>query len=223
MRLGGFCTAVCLAVSLMLVQAGSAHASVIANWNKSARSWNNTHMTKIKLAMQDAGHRVDPDSAIGAISALASVLVIGEPTSTPTPTEFDQLRAFLKGGGVILLFGDTGIDLPTYNRLLTGVGSSIQFTTTTIGTSSALPDVSFTLGPARISGSTLNVTSGNGTAGGIAVDNNYVKYEPVENGLVIVFGDRIDAIMDGDLDEIVEALQREFQAEQLAAISGETP
>jgi peptide chain release factor 1 len=34
---------------------------------------------------------------------------------------------------------------------------------------------------------------------------------------------RIDAIMDGDLDEIVEALQREFQAEQLAAIGGETP
>jgi peptide chain release factor 1 len=33
---------------------------------------------------------------------------------------------------------------------------------------------------------------------------------------------RIDAIMDGDLDEIVEALQREFQAEQLAALAGET-
>jgi peptide chain release factor 1 len=32
---------------------------------------------------------------------------------------------------------------------------------------------------------------------------------------------RIDAIMDGDLDEIVEALQREFQAEQLAAIAGD--
>jgi len=34
---------------------------------------------------------------------------------------------------------------------------------------------------------------------------------------------RIDAIMDGDLDEIVEALQREFQAEQLAAIAGDAP
>ena len=34
---------------------------------------------------------------------------------------------------------------------------------------------------------------------------------------------RIDAIMDGDIDEIVEALQREFQAEQLAALAGETP
>jgi len=32
---------------------------------------------------------------------------------------------------------------------------------------------------------------------------------------------RIDAIMDGDLDEIVGALQNEFQAEQLAALSGE--
>ena len=32
---------------------------------------------------------------------------------------------------------------------------------------------------------------------------------------------RIDAIMDGDLDEIVDALRREFQAEQLAALGAE--
>ena len=32
---------------------------------------------------------------------------------------------------------------------------------------------------------------------------------------------RIDAIVDGDLDEIVTALQNEFQAEQLAALAGE--
>ena len=33
---------------------------------------------------------------------------------------------------------------------------------------------------------------------------------------------KIDAIMDGDLDEVVTALSQEFQAEQLAALSGET-
>jgi peptide chain release factor 1 len=33
---------------------------------------------------------------------------------------------------------------------------------------------------------------------------------------------RIDAIMDGELDEIVDALQHEFQAEQLASLAGET-
>jgi peptide chain release factor 1 len=33
---------------------------------------------------------------------------------------------------------------------------------------------------------------------------------------------KIDAIMDGDLDEIVTALAQEFQAEQLAALAGET-
>ena len=33
---------------------------------------------------------------------------------------------------------------------------------------------------------------------------------------------RIDAIMDGDLDEVIDALAQEFQAEQLAAIAGET-
>jgi len=34
---------------------------------------------------------------------------------------------------------------------------------------------------------------------------------------------KIDAIMDGDLDELVTALAQEFQAEQLAAIAGDTP
>ncbi|HEX7328786.1 MAG TPA: peptide chain release factor 1 [Casimicrobiaceae bacterium] len=33
---------------------------------------------------------------------------------------------------------------------------------------------------------------------------------------------RIDAIMDGDLDELIDALAQEFQAEQLAALAGET-
>ena len=32
---------------------------------------------------------------------------------------------------------------------------------------------------------------------------------------------KIDAIMDGELDEIVDALAQEHQAEQLAAIAGE--
>ena len=32
----------------------------------------------------------------------------------------------------------------------------------------------------------------------------------------------LDAIMDGDLDEVVTALSQEFQAEQLAALAGET-
>jgi hypothetical protein len=192
MRLGGLCTAVCFAASLLLAQAGTAHAGVIGNWNKSARSWNNAHMTKIKTAMQDAGHRVDPDAAIGSTALNTTVLIMGEPSATPTAAELDQLRAFLLGGGVILLFGDTGIDLPTYNHLLTGIGSSIQFTTSTISTSSALPDGVFTLGPVKISGSTLNVTSGTGTTGGIAIDNNYARYEAIGNGYVVVFGDRID-------------------------------
>jgi hypothetical protein len=55
-----------------------------------------------------------------------------------------------------------------------------------------LPDGVFTLGPVKISGSTLNVTSGTGTSGGIAIDNNYARYEQLGNGYVVVFGDRID-------------------------------
>jgi len=192
MRLGGFCTAVCFAASLLLAGAGTAHATAIANWNKSARSWNNAHMTKIKAAMQDTGYRVDPDSAIDESSLRAAVIIMGEPTATPTTAELEQITAFVKSGGMVMVFGDTGIDLPTYNHLLTGIGSSIQFTTTTISTSSALPDGAFTLAPVKISGASLTVTSGNGTAGGIPIDNNYVKYEQIGSGFVVVFGDRID-------------------------------
>ena len=32
---------------------------------------------------------------------------------------------------------------------------------------------------------------------------------------------KIDAILDGDLDELIDPLAQEFQAEQLAALAGE--
>ena len=192
MRLAGLCTAVGLAAALAVAVAGTAHAAVIGNWNKSARSWNNAHMTTIKGAMQDNGHRVDADSSIDGLSPRTGVVIMGEPTATPTTAELERLTSFLKSGGMMMVFGDTGIDLPTYNKLLTGVGSSIQFTTTTISTSSALPDGTFTTSPTKISGNTLSVTSGNGTTGGLLVDNNYVRYEQIGSGFVVVFGDRID-------------------------------
>jgi hypothetical protein len=195
MRRGGFCTSVLLAASLLvsIALAGSAHGAVIANWDKSARSWNNSHMTKIKTAMQTAGHRVDPDAPISAAGLRASsVILMGEPNATPTAAELTLLRQFATAGGMIFVFGDTGIDLPTYNNLLAGIGSTIAFTTTTISTTSALPDGQFTQNPTKISGSTLSVTSGNGTTGGTLIDTNYVRFEQIGEGYVFVFGDRID-------------------------------
>ena len=192
MRLGGFFVSILLTVSLLL-GAGDAAAAAIANWSKSARSWNNTHMTKIKGAMLAAGNRVESDGAItDAALKSSSVYVIGEPTATPTAAELASLREFVKNGGLVLLFGDTGIDLPTYNNLLTGIGSTISFIPTTIGTTSALVDGQFTQNPSKISGNTLSVTSGNGMTGGTLIDNNYVRYEPIGAGYVFVFGDRID-------------------------------
>jgi len=195
MRLGGFCVSVFIAAILLapLGLSGEAQAGVVANWDKSSRSWNNSHMTRIKTAMQDAGHRVEGDGAISAAALkISSVYLIGEPIATPSAEELTLLAQFVKGGGMIFVFGDTGIDLPTYNNLLAGIGSTIAYTTTTIGTSSALPEGRFTEGPSRISGSTLSVTSGNGTTGGFLVDNNYVRYEQIGAGYVVAFGDRID-------------------------------
>lgn len=195
MRLGGFRVAVFLAAILLVPfgAASDAQAGVVANWDKSNRSWNNSHMTKIKTAMQNAGHRVDGDAALGGATLKTSgVYLIGEPTATPTAAELAVLRQFVTDGGMVFVFGDTGIDLPTYNNLLAGIGSTIAFTTTTIGTTSALPDGQFTQIPWKILGSTLNVTSGNGTTGGTLIDNNYVRFEQIGAGYVVVFGDRID-------------------------------
>ncbi|MEP7083449.1 MAG: IPTL-CTERM sorting domain-containing protein [Betaproteobacteria bacterium] len=150
-------------------------------------------MTTIKAAMVASGRRVEGDGAItDATLKSASVYIFGEPTATPTASELMALRQFVNNGGIVLIFGDTGIDLPTYNNLLAGIGSTITFIPTTIGTTSALADGQFTQGPSKISGSSLSVTSGNGTAGGTLIDNNYVRYEPIGAGYVFVFGDRID-------------------------------
>lgn len=191
MRLGVLRAAV-IFIWLFLAGAAPVQAKIIANWDKSARSWNNSHMSKIKASMQEAGHSVLADAPISDATLKAGVLIVGEPIAAPSAAEIAKLKDFVVLGGMMLLFGDTGIDLPTYNTLLSNLGSSIQFTTGTVGTSSSLPDGFFTTGPNKISGGSLNVTSGNGTAGGKLVDSNYVRYERVGNGIVVVFGDRID-------------------------------
>jgi hypothetical protein len=184
-----------LAAILLLsaVSAGNAGAGVVANWVGSSRSWNDSHMTSIKTAMQNAGNRVDSDAVISSAALnISSVLVIGEPSATPTAAELALLHQFVLGGGMVFVFGDTGIDLPTYNDLLAGIGSTITYTPTTIVTTSALADGPFTLSPWKISGSTLSVSPGNGTTGGTLIDNSYVRFEQLGNGYVVAFGDRID-------------------------------
>lgn len=192
MRLGGFCVSILLVLSAVFGAASEARSSAIGNWDKSSRSWNNTHMTRIKAAMIAAGHRVDPDSPITAASLKTAVYVFGEPTITPTAAELDLLRRFIRDGGTLMVFGDTGIDLASYNSLLASVGSTITFIPTTVGTSSALLDGQFTRAPTRIVGGSLTVTSGNGTAGGTLIDNNYARFEQIGSGYVLTFGDRID-------------------------------
>jgi hypothetical protein len=44
----------------------------------------------------------------------------------------------------------------------------------------------------HMTGNTLTVSAGNGIVAGSMIDNNYVRYEQIGNGYVVVFGDRID-------------------------------
>ena len=209
MRLGGFCVSFLLLLSAVFGPVNEARSSAIGNWEKSSRSWNNTHMTRIKAAMIAAGHRVDPDSPITAASLRSAVYVFGEPTVTPTAAELDLLRHFVRDGGMLMIFGDTGIDLVSYNSLLASVGSTITFTATTVGTTSALPEGQFTRAPTRITGGSLTVSSGNGTAGGTLIDNNYARFEQIGSGYVLTFGDRIDhndVISDINTDLLLNAV-----------------
>src|SRR5215203_4057077 len=100
MRLGVFCAAVLSALWLTLAGAQSAHANAVANWDKSARSWNNSHMTKIRAAMQEAGHLVLADAPINESTLRrAAVVVMGEPLAAPTGTELTRLQEFIRIGG----------------------------------------------------------------------------------------------------------------------------
>jgi hypothetical protein len=195
MRPRSFCIFVLLAAILLppLFGAGNAHAAVIANWDQSSRSWNDPHMSRIKAAMENAGHRVDADGAISSAALNnSSVYVMGEPTATPTAAELALLQQFVRDGGMIFVFGDTGINLAAYNNLLAGIGSTMSYAPTTITTTGPLAAGQFTQSPWNISGSTLSVSPGNGTAGGTPIDRNYVRFEQVGKGYVVVFGDRID-------------------------------
>ena len=126
MRRGGFQLALVLAALFLAVTtlASSAFAHTVGNWEKSGRSWNNSHMTKVKAAMQADGHQVLADGPITELALKSvAVFVIAEPSATPTAEELALLKKFVASGGMILLFGDTGIDLPPYNSLLSAVGS----------------------------------------------------------------------------------------------------
>ena len=100
MRLGVLRAAV---VFIWLLLAGMApvHAKVIANWDKSARSWNNSHMSKIKASMQDAGHTVLSDAPISDATLKAGVLVVGEPVTAPSAAEITKMKDFVTLGGMV--------------------------------------------------------------------------------------------------------------------------
>lgn len=191
----GMC-AITFVVALTLIFGGTqVKASVIGNWNNSARSWNNNEFHIVKASVTGAGHTVKPDTAITAANLAGDdIFVIGEAMITPNASELSDLSAWVNGGGVLLILTDSGESggVPSSNAILSGIGSSMGFG----GSFTDAPlagGVFATEGPPfNIVGQTLLDSPGNGVIGGNVLAGTYIQYEAIGSGFVFAFGDRPD-------------------------------
>jgi hypothetical protein len=188
--------AITFVVALTLIFGGTqVKASVIGNWNNSARSWNNNDFHIVKASVTGVGHTIKPDTAITAANLAGDdIFVIGEAMITPNASELSDLSAWVNGGGVLLILTDSGESggVPSSNAILSGIGSSMSFG----GSFTDAPlagGVFATEGPPfNIVGQTLLDSPGNGVTGGNALAGTYIQYEAIGSGFVFAFGDRPD-------------------------------
>jgi hypothetical protein len=169
--------------------------SIIGNWSGSSRSWNDGDMATLKATMITAGHTVEADEAItGPNLSNDDLFVIGEPTSTPTIGELGDLQAWVTGGGILLMFADSGgTGLPALNNIAAGIGSSLAWG----GSASSNPPLAggnfATDGPPfNIVGQALDISPGTAVAGGTSLTGDYLRYQQVGLGFVFGFADRSD-------------------------------
>lgn len=185
---------VVLVVILVTATGGAAQAAVIGNWSSSSRSWNSSDMATLKAALVAAGHTVRPDAAISAGElAACQVFVIGEGTAAPVGVELTQLTAFVNGGGILLVFTNSGASgVPAGNAMFAALGSTLLFG----GGSPSLapfPAGPFTNGPPHnIVGQSLATSPGNDITGGTALAGSYAAFQQIGAGYVVGFGDRFD-------------------------------
>lgn len=180
------------AVLSVLGLSTAVQASVIGNWNGSARSWN-SGPTLVNL-MTSRGHTVEADGAINAANlANDDVFVIGEANSGITAGESADLLSWITAGGRLLITVDSGgTGAAGGNSILASLGSSLSF-----GGSSAVNGPLLTGnfltdgGPFNIVGQTLTVTPGTAVTGGTALAGTYVAFQQIGSGFIFGFGDHL--------------------------------
>lgn len=186
-----------LAAAAVLVLGNAAFAgSIIGNWSGSLRTWNSGEMSTLKATMIAAGHTVEADEAITALNlSNDNLFIIGEPTSTPTAGELADLQAWVTGGGILLMFADSGnTGLPALNNIAAGIGSSLAWGGNASSNTPLAGGVFATDGPPyNIVGQMLDISPGTAvTSGGASLSGDYLRYEQVGLGFVFGFADRSD-------------------------------
>jgi len=184
-----------LTLAAVLCFASASFASNIGNWIGSSRSWNSGDMSIVRASVIAAGNTVEADEALTAGNlSNDNVLVIGEPTSTPTAGELAALQSWVSGGGILLLFADSGNSgLPALNNIASGIGSSLSWS----GSVSSIPTLAggnfaSTGPPFNIVGQALGTSPGTTVLGGTLLATDYIRYQALGSGWVFGFSDRSD-------------------------------
>jgi hypothetical protein len=168
--------------------------NVIGNWNGSLRTWNDTLFSEVKSAVQADGHTVvaDADMTAGNLAGY-DLFLIGEPPSTPSASEIDDLTEWLIAGGVMLMLSDSATDRVPMNNILSGVGSSMSYSAAAAVNEPLAGGIFASEGPQwDIVGELLTTSQGQAINGGNELAGTMARWERIGDGLVFAFGDRLD-------------------------------
>lgn len=186
---------VLLAAALLACLEMPLSAGVIGNWSGSSRNWNSGDMATLKATLIAAGHTVLANSSITSANLAGdTVFVIGEPAAAPTAAEIATLSTWITGGGVLLVFFDSGCSgCSGNNPLLSGLGTSLQGAGAGAAVAPFPGGIFATTGPPyNLVGQVLANTPGSTISGGTAIAGDFIHYQQLGSGFVFAFGDRSD-------------------------------
>ncbi len=183
-----------LALCFTAIAATGVHAAIIGNWNGSSQSWNNSAMATVNNTVTSAGHTVLPDGPISAAALAAmDMFVIGEASLAPSAAELSDLGAWVSGGGVLLVFFDSGCSGCTGgNGVLSGLGTGMSASGSASGVVLTGGNFATEGPPYNLVGQSLDFSPGTAISGGTSLAGSYLHYAVLGGGYVFAFGDRLD-------------------------------
>lgn len=207
--------------ALALAACAGLSARNIGQWNGASYSpdsklltWNydtpgpTYSLTQIKALVQAAGHTVGPDIDISAANlASYDTFVIRLPRLAPDAAQLAALEAWVRAGGLLMVFADSSANATYINGILSGihtglsVGGSMDQNSYLISGSFLVTGPSYNLADfflsntpgLRVSGGTALTRGGAGWTPTQQADAAaYIHEEALGSGHVVVFGDVAD-------------------------------